>query len=354
MNKQPGMRDDFEILTAFSVEEVGTQAWDSLSGTRPFQSARWYAFGERVMEGCKPVYIILTKAGKAVARGTFWITRTEPLPVPEAIRGVLQPVFQHWPLMICRVPLLDLSGLILPADPALCSAALRLISSAARREAARHRISFILFPYLEREVSREKGWPAGFAPIDLPGPATCLQIHWPDFDTYLNQLPRSTRKYYRHNHKHASDLSIHVDRKETLAPEQVVSFIRNVEKHHKSASNPCVPAILKNTGMVEAAWFSAKIGEQPAGCLLTFKERESSLLSLIGLDYNVPGAYFQLLYSAIGFAIENHSKLLLGGTGAYQFKQSMGFELTTNTWAVLASHNPFLQKIGFFLAKWAN
>ena len=147
------MTNNFKILTASSVDEVGEDAWDALSAGRPFQSARWYRFGERVMADCNPIYIILSLDNQPVARGTFWLVRAEPLPVSPFLRRLLAPILHRWPLLICRSPLSNSSGLILPEGP-LRESALACIAQTAYRELRRLGDSFLLFDYLQAEQTK--------------------------------------------------------------------------------------------------------------------------------------------------------------------------------------------------------
>ncbi len=100
---QQEMTDNFKILTASSVDEAGADAWDSLSGGRPFQSARWYRFGERVMGDCRRIYIILTLDDRPIARATFWVICDEPLPVSTCRAEMAGPHLS--PLAIADLPL---------------------------------------------------------------------------------------------------------------------------------------------------------------------------------------------------------------------------------------------------------
>ena len=72
---------NFISQTYNSVANIGDAAWDALSAGKPFQSAHWYQYGERVMDACTPVYVILSLNGQPVARGTFWLVCEEPLNV---------------------------------------------------------------------------------------------------------------------------------------------------------------------------------------------------------------------------------------------------------------------------------
>ena len=347
---------DFDVHVVKSVREVEEEIWDRCGGGHSFNSHHWYQYGEAVRENDTPVYILLFNQNELIARATFWVSWQEPIPVSsEPLRRLLERMLHRWPMLICRTPVIDATGLSLPADPVLRGCAIETIARTALQIASEYHISFVLFPYLQSNEAQAPGWPSEYCAVDLPGPSTCLHIHWSDFESYLKQLPRSTRTYYRHNRNRANEWDIQVEpEKQPASPEQVAQFIRNVENQHKSPPNPWVASTIKNAGMVNATWFTARSRGKTVGSLLTFQEKENGLLSLIGLDYAVPHAYFQLLYEAIRSAIGKGMQSLWGGAGAYQFKQSMGFELVNNTWAVFAGRRKYLQILGRLTARWVN
>lgn len=347
---------NFDVLIAHSVMKIEQPVWDRLCAGRPFASRRWYQYGERVRANDEPVYILLSRQGEPAALATFWVSRQEPLPISsKPLRTLVGRVFQKHPLMICRTPVIDASGLLLPTDPEVRAAAIGTIARAAQSECSRRNVSFVLFPYLEPDDAQTLAWPPEFSAVDLAVPGTRLKVIWPDFDDFIRQTPRSTRNYYKHNRNRSTDLGIQVRREEQVsAPEKALPLMRNVERHHRSAPNPWAPAMLENAGMVDATWHTAAARGRLAGCLITYKDQGSGLLGPIGLDYDVPYAYFQLVYDAIGKAIEDRCDTIWGGTGAYPFKQSLGFELTTNTWAVFAGRHRSLQNAGRYLVRWMN
>jgi hypothetical protein len=97
----------FEVSISNSIAEIEESEWDSLSVGQPFQSYQWHRFGE-VIADSPPSYVILSEGGHPVARMSFWRISNEPL-----ARGFMSPVLQRWPLLICRSPLSNVSGLVL-------------------------------------------------------------------------------------------------------------------------------------------------------------------------------------------------------------------------------------------------
>ena len=347
---------DFDLQIAYSVEEIGQEAWDRLSGGRPFASYRWYRYGETVLADSTPIYIILSRCGEPVARGTFWLRRQEQLPISSRIaRRLIEALLHRWPLLLCRVPLADSSGLILPEEPLLRDAALETIAWVAQDQAQRHRVSFLACDYLEKHEIRYPGWPDVFAAVKVPEPGTRLVITWPDFESYLGYLSKSMRKDYRRHRNRAADLGIEVKRHpmtqslDETTLDQAVVLIRNVERHHKSAPNPWARAMLKNAYMVHATWLTAETGDRMVGCGLLLGNRHQEM-KLLGLDYEMRYAYFQVVYAAIRCAIEQGAQVLWGGSGAYELKQRLGFQLESNHHAVFASRGPLLQRLGRWVA----
>ena len=186
----------FTLQTFHSVTEMGQTAWDALSAGRPFQSAAWYRFGERVMSDCEPVYIVLSRNGIPAARGTFWVVRNEPLPVPAFVRRLIAPLLRRRPLLICRSPLSSSSGLVLPEPPARAPALLQ-IATAAQKEMEQHNCSFLLFDYLDVQATPRDSWPAGYIPLKLSAPGTRMTVLWKDFDAYLAAGDTKGRQRYK-------------------------------------------------------------------------------------------------------------------------------------------------------------
>src|SRR5215213_7145769 len=111
------VRSEIDIRIAKSISEIDADEWNNLSAGLPFQSHTWYAFGERAMSDCEPMYLLAYLHGKLLGRGCFWMIRNEPLPqYAGKWRLVLKPLLQKWPLLVCRSPLSYASGLVLPED----------------------------------------------------------------------------------------------------------------------------------------------------------------------------------------------------------------------------------------------
>ena len=325
------MANDFEILTASCVDEVGAEAWDTLSAGRPFQSARWYRFGELVMEGCQPLYIILSVDQCPVARATFWLVRDEPLVGSRYIRGLLHPVMQRWPLLICRSPLSNSSGLILP-EPPLQAQAIRLIAETAFKAIQRLHASFLIFDYLEHIQTNWPDWPDRLRSVMVADPGTRMELQAEGFSGYLKSNAKSRiHQHFKRTCRSAQDLGIQVTRHASFDDSlEALDLIRQVEQRHASMPNPWAGGMLKHMQSVESTWLTAHIGDRLVGCLLLLVDNGVQIACLPGLTDDVPFAYFMLLYEAIQDAFDRKLVSLRWGSGAYETKRRLGFDLEHN------------------------
>lgn len=343
----------FDVQVAHSVEEIGQEAWDDLSGGRPFNSYRWYRYGEAVLSDNEPVYIILSRGGRPVARSTFWLRRQEQLPIfsSKVVRRLIEALLRRRPLLLCRAPLAPASGLILPEEPSLRDEALGTMAKIAQDRARHNRASFITYVYLKEEEAGYPGWPSNVAGIRMSEPGTRMVITWSDFETYLGDVSRSVRRNYRD----AVELGVRTTRHpmtgawEDAALDEMVKLIQNVENHHNAARNPWARAMLEKANMVDAVWLRSEMDERTACCGLLLRDGDTQMMTLLGRDYDVQYAYFHLFYSGIRCAIEDGVRVVWGGSGAYGAKRRMGFEVKDASHVLFASRGPLLQRVG----RWA-
>ncbi|MDI6770520.1 MAG: GNAT family N-acetyltransferase [Anaerolineales bacterium] len=340
----------FDIKIAYSLAEVSQAEWDALSGERPFQSCRWYTYGERVMADCPPFYIILSLDKKPVARATFWLVRKEPLPLPPLLRTFAQAVFRRWPLLICRSPLAGLSGLILP-DPPLRDESLKVITRVALAELRRLGGSFLIFDYLEPDQTAWPGWPREFTTTSISDPGTWMPVKWDSFEAYLTAGNKKTRQNYKRSLQQAGELGIQVTKRQSVPDmDTALALVRNLEKKHNSASNPWARGMLENIKAADGAFLEARIGERLVGCVLIFEDNRVQMIAAMGLAGDVPGVYFQLIYASLQAAFERKVRLLRWGSGAYDVKRRLGFELDQNNYVVFYGRNPIYTLLGQLLA----
>ncbi len=336
--------NEFDIQIANSVEEVGQPAWDYLAAGRPFASYRWYRYGE-VASTDRPVYIVLSCHGEPVARATFWLLRQEWVPTPAPLRPLADAFLRRWPLFSCRSPLqASSSGLILPGDPALRDAALATIARVAHEQARRVAGPIIFFDYLMEETAKALSWPEPLKVTDAGDPGTYLPLAWPDFESYLKSLSRSAKKDYHRHCNRAADLGIRISGHPMVTDvEGALALARNVEKHHNSPPTPQARPMLENAGMVDATWLAAEIDHRLVGCGLLLGDEGTYFMTLLGLDYSAPYAYFQLFYEAIHCAIDKGARALRGGCSAYEIKERLGFQLEHNSYIAFMAHTWLLR-----------
>jgi predicted N-acyltransferase len=196
---------EFDVEIIQRISEIEPEKWDYVARNYPLASYRWYEFGETVLADAVPLYILLSRHSEPLARATFWLLRHEPLPVPiKLVRSAMATAFRRWPLLMCRTPLTDISGLILPQDPALRDAALTTIAQIAREWGRQQGVSFIVFDYLHAGEFTLQVFPC----IEMAGPSTCLVNRWNNFDDYLKQLGSSARKDFNRHRNRAADLRL--------------------------------------------------------------------------------------------------------------------------------------------------
>jgi len=340
----------FNIKIAHSVAEIGQAEWDALSGDRPFQSYRWYTYGERCMADCPPFYIILTLENQAVARATFWLVREEPLPVNPPLRTLVQAIFHRWPLLICRSPLAGLSGLILP-DPPLRDEALKVIARVALTELRRLGGSFLIFDYLTPDQAAWPGWPRGSSAMAISDPNTWMAVKWESFAAYLAAGNKKDRQHYKRSIREAEKLGIQVTKRQSVPDvESALALIRNVEKKHSGAPNPWARGMLENIEAADGAFLEARIGERLVGCGMIFEDNRVQMTAAMGLAGDVSGVYFQLVYASLQAAFESKVRLLRWGSGAYEVKRRLGFQIEENNTIRFTARSLWVQKLGRWIS----
>ena len=209
----------------------------------------------------------------------------------------------------------------------------------------------MIFDYLERHEAEWDGWANRLIPTAIPGESTRLLINWPDFESYLNHLSKKTRRQYRMNCTHAEAEGIEITRHTPMPTldeatlDRVVPLIHAVEEHHHSPPTPWTRPLLVHAGMVESTWLTADIQGRLVGCAMFFKDKDMGIMTLLGRDYAVDYAYFQLIYEEIACAIEAGLHTLRGGSGAYELKQKLNFELVSNNYIAYAATNRGLQQL---------
>ncbi len=329
---------DLTIQTAYSIHEISSQAWDELSAGRPFQSHHWYQFGERVMNDCEPIYLLAYRDDKLVGRAALWMIRDEPLPIgPGVGRAVLKAILRRWPLLICRSPLSNATGLVLPPGP-LRDETLRALSQAALTVSRQKRSLMLVFDFLTREESQN--WPGGFSLVTVPNPGTILHNRWLSLEGYLADGNKKDRQHYKRTRREAEKLGITIERHET-APDvsAALELIHNVDRHYHNEPNPWTRGLLENIQMINGIWLEARQNGKLVGCGALFEDNEVQMTTALGLAGSAPYVYLLLTYTSLEEAFNHHVRLLRWGSGAYDVKAQLGFELEENNYVVVSTAN---------------
>jgi len=342
----------FDVQIAHGVEEIGEEAWNHLSGDRPFASYRWYRFGEAVLADDLPIYVILSRQGEAVGRATFWLERRESLPVrSRVVHSLVRMVLRWWPLLVCRSPLSGTSGLVLPAPPSR-DAALETIIRCAQELTQQYGVSFLLFDYLEHAEMSWPGWPQDLVRVASMDPGTCLAISWPDFEGYLAHLSKKHRYNIRRNYRLAAEQGIEVKYHRTVVDvDQAMRLHENVNRRYRYPTDPWMRGVLENAGMVNAAWLAAEQEGRIVGCELMVEDGKAWLVMGLGLDYATPYVYFLLGHEDIRYAIDHGACVLRWGASSYEVKQRFGFQPEDNGNLVFAGRWASLQSLGRWVAE---
>lgn len=328
---------DITIQTANSIQEIDPEVWDQLASKRGFQSHRWYTFGEHVMPDCPPTYLIAWKEETPIAGAALFQIKNEPLPLPKVARDFMSSILKRRPLLMCRSPLADTSALLLPGEP-LRDDVLPVIAKAAQDEFKKQRCSFLVFDYLLTEQLKYPSWPSGYEPITVSEPGTYMPMEWESFEAYLEAGNKKDRQHYKRTLKETSENGITLSRHKSVPDiETALRLIENVSIWHGSAPNPWTRKLLENFSMLEdSTWLELRKEGTLVGCGAILRDNKFQLTSSLGLEDDVPGGYFLLLYAALQGAFEHKARLVRFGSGAYDVKRRLGLRLENTNHAMIS------------------
>jgi hypothetical protein len=248
----------------------------------------------------------------------------------------MESVLKHRPLLVCRSPLADTSALLLPGEP-LRDEALTVLATAAYDEFKKQRCSFLVFDYLLTEQLRYSTWPQGFEPVTISEPGTYMPMEWDSFDAYLEAGNKHDRQHYKRSLKEAEKNGLVLSKHKTISDvDQALKLIRNVSIWHGSAPNPWMRGLLENFSMIDGTWLEIHKDGQLVGCGAVVRDNQFQLALGLGLEDDVPGGYFLLLYEALKEAFEHKVRLIRFGTGAYDVKRRLGFHLEDTNHAMVS------------------
>lgn len=328
--------NNIEIKVYNSIQEIDPAVWDQVAAGRGFQSHNWYTFGERAMADCQPTYLLAMNGDTPVASAALFKIHNEPLPLPSVARQFMASVLKRRPLMVCRSPLADTSALLLPGEPQR-DEILPILTNAALEQFKKQKCSFLVFDYLLTEQLKYPSWSSSFEPITISEPGTYMPISWENFEAYLEAGNKKDRQHYKRSLKEAEENGLVLSRHKTVPDiESALSLIKNVSIWHGSAPNPWTRGMLENFSMIDGTWLEIHKDEKLVGCGAVVRDNKFQLATSLGLEDDVPGGYFFLLYAALEEAFKNNVRLVRFGSGAYDVKRRLGFHLENTNHAMVS------------------
>ena len=327
---------NLEIQTYHSIQEIDPAIWDQVAAGRGFQSRFWYAFGEKAMADCPPTYLIAWEGSVPIASIALFKVYNEPLPLPKIARRFMASVLKKRPLLVCRSPLADTSALILPGEPKR-DEVLPVLAKAALDEFKKQRCSFLVFDYLLTEQMNYPSWPANLERITISEPGTFMPMEWESFEDYLEAGNKKDRQHYKRTLKQAEENGLVLSKHKSVSDiETSLRLIRNVSIWHGSEPSPWTRGLLENFSLVDGTWLEIRKEGTLVGCGAVVRDNKFQLATSLGLEDDVPGGYFLLLYAALQDAFEHQVRLVRFGSGAYDVKRRLGFHLEDTNHAMVS------------------
>jgi hypothetical protein len=87
--------------------------------------------------------------------------------------------------------------------------------------------------------------------------------------------------------------------------------------------------------MIDGTWLELRKDGKLVGCGAVVRDNKFQLATALGLEDDVPGGYFYLLYAALQEAFEHNVRLIRFGTGAYDIKRKLGLHLEDTNHAMV-------------------
>lgn len=328
-----------------TINKINAEEWDGLSAGKPFQSHTWYKFGEQVMVGNSPIYLLAYQNKKLIGRLALWVTPNEPLPQSLGYgRWILNPVMRKWPLCICRSPIAQTSGLIVSAMAEHPKQVVESLIQAAIEQGQNNKCMALLFDYLS---SQEKEiLPQHIHSMQAADAGNILSNTWEDFDQYLARGDKKARRHYHRTLREIDGLHVSIERKQRADNiAEILPLVRNVEKQHGAPSNPWIENLLHNMETVKGTLLTASDADgKLVGCMLFLEDGVGQIATAFGRQQDLPYVYLGLFYEGIRIAMEHKVKSLRWGSGAFELKRRMGFTLEDNSMIAFTFLHPLLQK----------
>lgn len=302
------------------------------------------------MADCESVYLLAYQNRELVGRASLWVTPNEPLPdYAGAWRVSLKWLLKKWPLLICRSPLSNTSGLVISAGSEHQDEISSSLIAASMEQASRRNCSFLVFDYLA--ANEKQNWPQGFSKIEAPNSGMIMENRWCSFDDYLASGNKKDRQHYKRTVRESEKLGIKVNRSARADDVHVLlPLIRNMERRHGSPSNPWAGNMLRSMEMVGGILLTVTADGKVVGCGLLLEDNNAQLTSALGRYKDLPYVYLMLVYEGVKVALDRHVKLLRWGSGAYELKQKLGFKAEDNGVSAFTPIHPFIRKIMKYLS----
>jgi hypothetical protein len=166
-----------------------------------------------------------------------------------------------------------------------------------------------------------------------------MPIEWDSFETYLKARSKNEHQYFKKSLREAEENGLVLSRhKDVPDIETALRLIENVSIWQGSAPNPWMRGLLTNFSMIDGTWLQIHKDEKLVGCGAVMRDNRFQLTTAFGLEDDVPGGYFLLLYAALQEAFEHNVRLIRFGSGAYDVKRMLGMHLedTNHAMATIA------------------
>ncbi len=328
------------IQITTSIQEIQAEEWNTLAAGRLFQSHSWYQFAEKVMleSGCRSIYLLSYRKGMLTGRASLWVVHNEPILFAGHWRSFLKPALRKFPLLICRSPFSNTSGLI-AAD----QETMNVLIEAAFMQGNQLGCLALLLDYLSEPDAA--AMPDRFYVQDVPKPGTVLVNSWDSFDHYLACGSKKDRQHYKRVLRKAGELGIQV-RKETSAGnvDAIAEMVHATEGKHGSAPNPWTKGLLAHMEMAGGTLLVATREGEMTGCGLLFEDNGAQLATALGHTQGSDYTYFLLAYAALEVGFSQAVKTLRWGSGAYEVKRRLGFVPEDNGRYAFVFTHPLMTK----------
>lgn len=241
--------------------------------------------------------------------------------------------------MICRTPLTGVDGLILP-DGDEQEAVFDLMLDAAEEIARQERVSFLGVDYLGEKLAEYLTHRGKLFPLKLSEPGTILSLPYTSFEEYTQTLSKNERKNIRRAKNKLKKMGVTVRAEQSVADiDAALALISNHDDRYHAETYVWLRRAMQYLDEVESIWLGAYAGDKLVGCGLLLSDNDVWFATALGRDYDYRFVYFELGYQSIQQVIERGGKAIRWGTGNYEYKARLGFELEDNAYVSFTARN---------------